>query len=113
MKITLSSKAIKLLSAMVAISATTSCVNQPVNPSADTASTGAGAVTKVLPIAKPVLDENGQPRKNLFISPYKPYNPIDTKGYKSGDVVGDPSTAGISKKTGKPVLSSSKGFRIP
>jgi len=101
-------KTATLLSAAVTLGLISSCA--PTAPTAGTANT-AGADS--FPIAKPVLDEAGQPRKDLFISPYAPYNPIDTRGYNSGDVVGDPSTAMISEKTGKPVLSTSKAFRIP
>jgi len=69
--------------------------------------------SNVIPTAKPVLDANGQARKDLYISPYSPFNPIDTRGYSSGDIVGDPSTAKVSKKTGKPILSTSRGFKLP
>lgn len=61
-----------------------------------------------IPVAKP--DPLG--RKNMFISPYKPYNIIDCKGYHSGEVVGDPSTAQRDAK-GKVIESSSKHFLIP
>ena len=62
-----------------------------------------------IPIAKP--DPNG--RKNLVISPYRPYNLIDVSGYKSGGIAGDPSTAVIDRKTGKPIASTARMFRIP
>ena len=51
-------------------------------------------------------------KKNMIISPYKPYNLIDVSGYKSGDIVGDPSTASLDTN-GKPVLKTSKHFRLP
>jgi len=51
-------------------------------------------------------------KKNMVISPYKPYNLIDVSGYRSGDIVGDPSTAKLDA-TGKPITSTSKHFRIP
>ena len=66
-----------------------------------------------LPVARPLLDANAQTVKNVFISPYPPHNPIDTSGYKSGDIVGDPSAARKSTKTGKPMLTTSKTFRLP
>lgn len=50
---------------------------------------------------------------NMVISPYKPYNKIDVKGYKSGETVGDPSTAIIDPKTGKANMSTVKAFLIP
>lgn len=51
--------------------------------------------------------------KSAVISPYKPYNLITVKGYKSGDIVGDPSTAKINPKTGKIIESTAKYFRLP
>jgi len=51
-------------------------------------------------------------KKNMIISPYRPYNLIDVSGYKSGDIVGDPSTASIGSD-GKPVIKTSKHFRLP
>ncbi len=112
-----------LLSAAITLGFTSSCAdipflntaNAPLVSADATATTDTSAVTKtnITPTAKPVLDEAGQPRKNLFISPYAPYNPINTKGFSSGEVVGDPSTAALSEKTGKPILSTSKTFRIP
>ena len=50
---------------------------------------------------------------NLIISPYKPFNLIDVTGYKSGDTVGDPSTAQLDPATQKPIMSTSKHFLIP
>jgi hypothetical protein len=61
-----------------------------------------------IPVAKP--DPMG--RKNMFISPYRPYNIIDCKGYRRGDVVGDPSTA-KRDSSGKIIESTSKYFLIP
>lgn len=65
------------------------------------------------PLANPLLDAEGKPVKNVYISPFSPHNPIDTKGYYSGSVVGDPSTMSINPKTGKPDTSTIKAFRIP
>jgi len=112
MKIKSLLKTATLLSAAISIGATTSCVTPaPTVAGIATSDSATGEIT--YPVAKPVLDEAGQPRKDLFISPYAPYNPIDTKGFKSGEIAGDPSTAAVSKKTGKPVLSTSKAFRLP
>lgn len=52
-------------------------------------------------------------KTNTVISPYRPYNVIDVKGYKSGSIVGDPSTAKVNPATGKPEPNTSKYFRIP
>lgn len=49
----------------------------------------------------------------MVVSPYRPYNIIDVKGYRRGDIVGDPSTAKVNPATGQPDLSTSKHFRIP
>ena len=53
-----------------------------------------------------------QGRANMVVSPYRPYNIIDVSGYRSGAIVGDPSTAKISS-SGKPIASTAKFFRIP
>lgn len=50
---------------------------------------------------------------NLVVSPFPPNNLIDITGYKSGDIVGDVSTAAINKRTGKVDIKTSKYFRIP
>ncbi len=52
-------------------------------------------------------------KTNMVISPFRPYNVIDVKGYRSGDIVGDPSTAQTNSATGKLNLNTSKHFRIP
>ncbi|MDC0088076.1 hypothetical protein OAI07_00885 [Akkermansiaceae bacterium] len=53
----------------------------------------------------------GEP--NMVISPYKPYNKIDVKGYKTGDKVGDPSTIKADPATGKADMSTMKTFLLP
>lgn len=63
---------------------------------------------KNIPVAKP--DPKGQ--KNMVISPYYPHNLIDVKGYKSGAVAGDPSTA-KRDANGKIIESTSKYFLVP
>lgn len=77
--------------------------------------TGSGTVDapevtelKDVPVAKP--DPKG--RKNMVLSPYYPYNIIDVKGYKSGAVAGDPSTA-KRDASGKVIESTSKYFLVP
>jgi hypothetical protein len=52
-------------------------------------------------------------RANMVVSPYRPYNIIDVKGYRSGDIVGDPSTAIVNPSTGRREASTAKYFRIP
>ena len=88
-----------------------SCASSTVSGSSDGATVPAPTVVNIdrLPLAKP--DPNG--RKNLVISPYRPYNLIDVKGYRSGSVAGDPSTARLDPKTGKPIASTAKMFRLP
>ena len=75
----------------------------------NTAATPAPPKITSLPTGR--LTANGDP--NLIISPYKPYNIIDVTGYKSGEVVGDPSTATVDPKTNKRIESTSKHFLIP
>lgn len=65
------------------------------------------------PVALPKLDANQQPVKNIYISPYAPHHEIDTKGFKSGELAGDPSTCQIDPKTNKPIRSTAKRFVIP
>jgi len=108
-----------IIAGATVISLTSSCANHSISsilPSQFKRPPAAAppAITPgVTPIANPVRDAQGIPQQDLYISPYPPHNPIDTKGFYSGDVVGDPSTAKISEKTGKPILSTSKTFRIP
>lgn len=52
-------------------------------------------------------------KTNRVISPYSPYNIIDVTGYRSGDIVGDSSTAQVNPATGKLILNTSKHLRIP
>ncbi|MBT8037445.1 MAG: hypothetical protein KJO21_07860 [Verrucomicrobiae bacterium] len=52
-------------------------------------------------------------KANRVISPYRPYNIIDVTGYRSGDIVGDPSTAQVDLATNKLILNTSKFLRIP
>lgn len=54
-----------------------------------------------------------QGRTNMVVSPYRPYNIINVTGYRSGDIVGDPSTAVVNLSTGRRDPSTSKYFRIP
>jgi len=61
-----------------------------------------------IPVAKP----DPQGRKDMVISPYSPYNIIDCKGFKRGDVAGDPSTA-QKDANGKIIANTSKYFVIP
>jgi len=62
-----------------------------------------------VPLGRPSPDG----KTNTVISPYRPYNLIDVTGYKSGDIVGDPSTAQVDPATGKVNLSTAKHFRLP
>lgn len=61
----------------------------------------------------PVANPDPKGRKNLVISPFRPYNLIDITGKQSGDIAGDPSTARKDPKTGKIIESTSKYFLIP
>ncbi len=61
----------------------------------------------------PVGHRTPDAKANMVISPYRPHNVIDVKGYRSGDIVGDPSTAKADPATGKLNLNTSKRFRIP
>ncbi len=61
----------------------------------------------------PVGHPDPQGRSNMVVSPYRPYNVIDITGYRSGDIVGDPSTAALNPATGKRDANTIKHFRIP
>lgn len=62
-----------------------------------------------IPIGHP--DPRG--RNNMVVSPFRPYNIIDISGYRSGDIVGDPSTAKVNPTTGRRDSNTVKHFRIP
>ena len=62
---------------------------------------------------KMINPETGQPVKDHYISPFKPYNPIVAKGFKSGQLAGDPSTIKVNPKTGKPDKSTMQIFKLP
>lgn len=64
---------------------------------------------KKIPLGHP----DPQGRSNMVVSPYRPYNIIDISGYRSGDIVGDPSTAIVNPRTGRRDPNSAKYFRIP
>jgi len=90
--------------------------NSSPNPSAPPSSSSGAEVP-----APQVAGESNVPvgrrtpdgKTNMVISPFRPYNVIDVKGYRSGDIVGDPSTAQTDPATGKLNLNTSKHFRIP
>lgn len=52
-------------------------------------------------------------KKGYVISPYKPHNIMDVRNMTPGHLARDPSTADVDPKTGKPIMSSAKIFRIP
>lgn len=66
------------------------------------------APTSDYPLATPV-----QGTSNQVVSPYKPHNVIDVKGFRTGQLARDPSTAPINPTTGKPDLGQAKIFEIP
>lgn len=61
----------------------------------------------------PLGHPDPQGRSNMVVSPFRPYNIIDISGYRSGDIVGDPSTATVNPRTGRRDTSTVKSFRIP
>lgn len=50
---------------------------------------------------------------DLVISPYRPHNVIDVKGFRTGQLARDPSTAPIDPATGKSDLAQAKIFELP
>ena len=99
--------------AALAISAVfAACAPVPTSntPASDGGEVAAPAIDDLnVPVARP-LPNGGQ--ANKVISPYRPYNVIDVSGYKSGDIVGDPSTASVGSD-GKIIANTAKQFRIP
>ena len=93
------------------ITASAACLIPACSPDQGSGSVPAPEVTELssIPVARP--HPTGQ--KNMVISPYRPYNIIDVKGYRKGDIAGDPSTAKTDPKTGKIIESTAKYFRIP
>ncbi len=66
------------------------------------------------PVAKPIVNTTtGKAVKDHYVSPFRPYNPIVAKGFKSGQLAGDPSTIKADPKTGKPDKASMKIFKLP
>jgi hypothetical protein len=66
------------------------------------------------PVAKPMIDpETGVAVKDHYVSPFYPHNPIVAKGFKSGQMAGDPSTIKVNLKTGKQDPSTVQIFRLP
>lgn len=56
------------------------------------------------PLATPSI------KPNTVISPYPPYNVLDTTGANSGDKLCDPSTIPTDPSTGKPYVNPSTGL---
>jgi hypothetical protein len=63
--------------------------------------------TSKYPLATPIAGTTSQ-----VISPYKPHNVIDVKGFRTGQLARDPSTAPIGPD-GKPDISKAKIFEMP
>ena len=64
--------------------------------------------TSNYPLATPIEGKPGQ-----VISPFKPHNVIDVRGYRTGQLARDPSTAPIDPTTGKADINQAKIFEIP
>ncbi len=64
--------------------------------------------TSKYPLATPIEGKAGQ-----VISPFKPHNVIDVRGYRTGQLARDPSTAPIDPTTGKADINQAKIFEIP
>lgn len=96
---------------LLLITASAACLLPSCAPERGSGSVPAPEVAELskIPFARP--HPTGQ--KNMVISPYRPYNIIDVKGYRKGDIAGDPSTAKTDPKTGKIIESTAKYFRIP
>ena len=63
--------------------------------------------TSRYPLATPIAGTTNQ-----VISPYPPHNVIDVKGFRTGQLARDPSTAPIGPD-GKPDISKAKIFEMP
>jgi len=83
----------------------------PQNPAPTSAPTQQ-ATSSQYPIAYPLVGKDGKVVKDVYISPFPPHNPINTKGFSSGQLAGDPSTMEKDPKTGKPIKSTVKIFRL-
>lgn len=89
-----------------------SCADVP-TPGAATASGDEVPAPRIDAANVPAGHPDPQGRPNMVVSPYRPYNVIDVKGYRSGEIVGDPSTAKVNPATGKLDASTAKYFRVP
>ena len=104
-----------IFSLIVAAAALTfsSCVNNNNNSNNPNALNTTG-ISGGYPVAKPMVDpKTGQAVKDHYVSPFRPYNPIVAKGFKSGQLAGDPSTIKVDPKTGKPNKATMKVFKLP
>ena len=103
-------KSILGVSSLALFLASCADVPTPTNPGASGAEVPAPRINAAkVPVAHP----DPQGRRNMVVSPYRPYNVIDVKGYRSGDIVGDPSTAKVNSATGQLDSTSAKYFRVP
>ncbi len=90
-----------------------SCADVP-GTSNNPGSSGAEVPAPRINIAKvPTGHPHPEGKANMVVSPYRPYNVIDIKGYRSGDIVGDPSTGKAHPTTGVLIPGTAKCFRIP
>ena len=65
-------------------------------------------------MAKPMINSTtGAVLKDHYVSPFRPYNPVVARDFKSGQLAGDPSTIKADPKTGKPDKASMKIFKLP
>jgi len=102
-------QAILFFATVVAIS---SCAPHPSSQAAESDSLNPAAQAKKYKKV-PTGHPDPQGRANMVVSPYRPYNIIDVTGYRSGDIVGDRSTAIVNPSTGRIELSTSKYFKVP
>lgn len=108
------SRSLILTTFLTTILVTASCAPVPYPNSATNTGNGATVPAPRIDIAKvPVGRPDPQGRPNMVLSPYRPYNIINVKGYRSGSIVGDPSTATVNPATGKLDSRTAKYFRVP
>lgn len=106
-------KKITLTLSAIVLGSLASCT---VTPKDTTTSTPTATNSKVNPLTIGKKYPSAYPykqSKKIVISPYRPYNLIDLKGIKPGQLARDMSTAKRDPQTGKLVPDSAKIFRVP
>ena len=93
---------------LIGITALACCINSCTDVTGLTSGSRSTGTEKV-PLGYP----HPAGKAHMVVSPYRPYNVIDVKGFYSGNIVGDPSTGKIDPASGMVIPGTARRFRIP